>query len=595
MKRKIKCLIASALTITTVASATACSSQPTSKSEAAPGNTTQAVSTVTVNEPGTLPIVNEPITLTIGIEQSTTIEDFDTNRMTKYMEEKTGIQLDFVTYPAGNDMITKLELAIAAGGEDLPDIIMTGPDVFKQTIIMPWARSGMIIPLNEYYDNLYHWGKETFDTADLEFDDAKKYITSYDGNIYGMYAYNGTANNQYAGSRINVYKPWLDKLGLDIPKTTDEFYDMLVAFRDQDPNGNGIKDEIAFTGYNEGNSFQIARKFLMTPFVYTQDDYWIANNGTIDVAFTTDGWREGLKYVNKLYSEDLIDPAIFTQDQATLTVSLSQDTPVVGSFARISTSNMSADDPNRYLYDRLEYLTGPDGETRKTINPAMPGIKALITKTCEYPDAAFMLLDYMNSMEMSIITRYGYEGEQYVANDIEKERERLTAFWEKQPENLPKILYGDDPSYKIPVNQYNYDLSAWGTLQNNWWQQYGPNTMTQVMNDMFSSFGALEKETEVMSYVSEFKAAYRLNDAINYRRDDLIVAGLIYTEEEQAVISNKYTEIKNYVEETWASYVTGALDINDDSVWNNYITTLEKMGLSECIDATQTCFTRMNK
>lgn len=57
--------------------------------------TAGAVAEVAVNEPGQLPIVNEPITLTIGVEQSAVIEDWETNEMTKLLEEKTGISLDF--------------------------------------------------------------------------------------------------------------------------------------------------------------------------------------------------------------------------------------------------------------------------------------------------------------------------------------------------------------------------------------------------------------------------------------------------------------------------------------------------------------------
>ena len=108
-----------------------------------------AVAEVAVNEPGQLPIVNEPITLTIGVEQSAVIEDWETNAMTKMLEEKTGINLDFVVYPA-NEMGTKLELIVAAGGEDLPDVLLGN---FTQNQIMPWAEAGMILPLTEYFEN----------------------------------------------------------------------------------------------------------------------------------------------------------------------------------------------------------------------------------------------------------------------------------------------------------------------------------------------------------------------------------------------------------------------------------------------------------
>ena len=44
-----------------------------------------------------------------------------------------------------------------------------------------------------------------------------------------------------------IYKPWLDQLGLEMPTTTDEFHEVLRAFKAAgDLNGNGIDDEIPY-------------------------------------------------------------------------------------------------------------------------------------------------------------------------------------------------------------------------------------------------------------------------------------------------------------------------------------------------------------
>lgn len=541
----------------------------------------------TTAAPGQLPFTDEEITISIGLEQSTVIEDFSTNKMTLYMEEQTGLSFDFTLYPA-NEMLTILELSVSTDGTDLPDVLIGG---FSQNVIMPWAKAGMIIPLNEYYDDLFYWGQETIDTDEaLSLDEIKRYITSYDGNIYGMYGYNSTLNNQYSGGRLNIYRPWLEELGIDMPTTTDELYDMLVAFRDSDLNRNGIADEIPLTGYNEGTSFGMVRKYLMTPFIYTQDEYWITDNGQIDVAFNKDGWREGLQFAHKLYEEELMDPSMFTQDQATMTVALSQDEQIVGSFVRFSSTNMSAEDTNRYLYDRSEYVVGPSGEARKSVSPAIPSLRGLISKNAEEPELAFMMLDYMNGYDLSVITRYGFEGEDFHETDQEAERAALEAFWDEQPVHYPNELYGE--GFEIPVNAYSYDQSTWGTLQNTWWAQIGPNTMTEPLNKLFTAAGTIDTEREQMNYVAEFRHYYFLTEAHELRDEDQIVAGLIYTEEEQQVITDYYSEIKSYVEESWASFVTGSLDIDDDGTWNSYITQINNMNLEECISVTQQAYDR---
>ena len=551
---------------------------------------------VEVNAPGTLPMVNEPITLTIGLEQQPTVEDFETNLQTVYMEEHSGIALDFVLFPAG-EMLTKLELMMAAGGEDLPDILI-GND-FDQGLIMNWAEAGYIIPVTEYYDTLFTWGNETlqYSTSFDSVEKIKPYITSYDGEIYGMYHLNDDEGNQYNGSRLNIYRPWLEKLGLDAPTTTDELYEVLKAFKTQDPNGNGIADEIPLSSY-AGDPLNWTRRFLMTPFVYTQDSYYTVEDGKIGVCFNTEGWREGLKYVNKLYEEGLMDPAMFTQDQAALTVSLSQDPHVIGSYVRISTSNMSGDDLDRYNFLRIEQLTGPDGETRTSVAPAVPVIKALITKNCENPEAAFMLLDWMNGKDLSIISHYGFEGLTYEKSDTEAYIAAQKEFWKTQPVNYPELFYGEDDSNpsKYPAREYDYTgASLWGTMQNVWWGQIGPCTACSPGMNWFN-YGAadLESEKGKANFVNEYIASYTLSQARQYRDDSLAVTGMVYNEEEQEVITDYYSELINYMKECWAAFITGSMDIDDDATWNQYIQNLENMNVQGVIDATQSCYDRMN-
>jgi ABC-type glycerol-3-phosphate transport system substrate-binding protein len=67
-------------------------------------------------------------------------------------------------------------------------------------------------------------------------------ITSPDGGLYSFpFYYSDPTDPQCYAYWIN--KDRLDKLGLEMPTTPDELFDVLVAFRDGDPNGNGIPDE----------------------------------------------------------------------------------------------------------------------------------------------------------------------------------------------------------------------------------------------------------------------------------------------------------------------------------------------------------------
>ena len=74
------------------------------------------------NDPGTLPIVKEPTTLLVGMPVSQHINDYYTNYQTLKMQEDTGFTFEFEVYPS-DEYLTKVELMIAAGGKDLPDVI----------------------------------------------------------------------------------------------------------------------------------------------------------------------------------------------------------------------------------------------------------------------------------------------------------------------------------------------------------------------------------------------------------------------------------------------------------------------------------------
>lgn len=79
-------------------------------------------------------------------------------------------------------------------------------------------------------------------------------ITAPDGNIYALPSINDCYHCSMA-QKMWIYKPWLDKLGLDVPTTTDELYTVLKAFKDKDPNGNGKADEVPLTGAPRGSGW----------------------------------------------------------------------------------------------------------------------------------------------------------------------------------------------------------------------------------------------------------------------------------------------------------------------------------------------------
>ena len=134
---------------------------------------------------------------------------------------------------------------------------------------------------------------------------------------------------------------WLHNLGLDLPTTTDEFADVLRAFRDNDANGNGNpNDEIPlafkFTdwgGYDHGP--------YMGAFCYPlNQQYVLVDNNQVVFLGNQEGFKEGTKWLAELYGEGLIDPEPLSFTQASLAPSARHSRLSVGCFT-VGTGRLS--------------------------------------------------------------------------------------------------------------------------------------------------------------------------------------------------------------------------------------------------------------
>ncbi|GHV57074.1 ABC transporter substrate-binding protein [Spirochaetia bacterium] len=506
-----------------------------------------------LNALGVLPIAKNKVPLKIGIEAQANVENFQTNWMSRQLAERGNFDLTFEVYPAG-EMAQKVELMVMAGGSDLPDVIIGTIDIGVAT---KYGQAGMIIPTNAYYANSAYWSKES--AKDLD-QDPLKYVTSYDGNIYGLYGINVSLNNSYSNGRLMIYEPWLTKLGLKMPETTQEFLETLRAFRDRDPNGNGQKDEIPLISFNNnmGTNYLYA---LMTPFIYTQINFWLVNNGKIDVSFNKPQWREGIRFTKQLLSEGLLSPLSFTQDNPQMTAIISPDPPKVGVVNRISMSNLGANDAKRGQFVPIPPLQGPGGR-QSFYQPQLPQLRMIITKNCKNPEAAFRLGDLMGSEEFSIMTRWGEKGVDW-----------------KPPAANSKSVWG------ALGNPMIEPILAWGTMQNKYWGEIGPRILSNKHSAMDIDTGNRYDFIAPMGKTIE--------SFVKYRKPEAAVAGLIYNEQEQEVINEFHSTILSYARESFARFVMG--DLNIDRDWDSYVAEFNKMGLADVIKATQSAYDRMNK
>ncbi|WP_248930895.1 extracellular solute-binding protein [Paenibacillus hamazuiensis] len=202
----------------------------------------------------------------------------------KYMQKNFGdpnnIKLEFVTVPRTEE-VPKLNVLMSAG--EAPDIIFT----YSDPAVQNWIKQGGLTELN---DLLNQYGPNL-----------KKYLGDQ------LLAYGNFNGKQYtipakriilASQTPIIRKDWLDKLGMQPPKTTDELYATLKAFKEKDPGGTGGKVIPYGIKYNN-NLDPLIRSFWQK---MSEEDYYALPD------LMKPGNKDAYRFLNKLYNEGLISP-----------------------------------------------------------------------------------------------------------------------------------------------------------------------------------------------------------------------------------------------------------------------------------------------
>ncbi|MBP1995766.1 extracellular solute-binding protein [Paenibacillus eucommiae] len=340
-------------------------------------------------------------------EESAIIKNYNEMGMYKQLEKLTGTKVQFQHPPSGFD--TGFNLAMIIASEHPPDVIETNWSSAQPDKAI---KEGKIIRLNELIDqyapNLSNLLKKK--------PDVKKLITSDEGNIYAFPTIADDPKLSIFNGLI-VRKDWLDKLGLQPPKTIEDWENMLIAFRDKDPNGNGKQDEIPLI-YNK-ESFFISYAFAGA-YGITTDFY--NDHGQIKYGPYEPRFKEYLALLHRWYQEGLIDQNYLTIDEKIIGTKVTQDR--VGSFDGWLASDlgkytrlMQAQNPRFQLKGVVFPSLQPGGEVIAKVQDKFIGLGAAITSTAKNPEQIAAWLDYGYSKEGHMLFNFGIEGESYTLVD----------------------------------------------------------------------------------------------------------------------------------------------------------------------------------
>lgn len=206
--------------------------------------------------------------------------------------DRTGVAVDLVYL---DDYDTALNARIIGG--DVPDMFMVSPEQLQT-----YAAQDLLLPLTQYKETEL---KPVFDTYGADTDIPSLY---YGDEMYGIPAAKAISDYYML---ILVRKDWNEKYNLKTPTTVDELFDYCNWLANNDPDGNNIKDTIAFTGWGLNGLSAIT-----APYDVVLGNYVIIRDGKTTNSLLRPRMTEALEMAKKFYDNGLLDPDMFTANSA---------------------------------------------------------------------------------------------------------------------------------------------------------------------------------------------------------------------------------------------------------------------------------------
>jgi len=375
----------------------------------------------------------KPLDLSIMLPIFKTNYPKDDGPVTKEIDRltNTNIHLQWVPNASYTD---KFNITLASG--KLPDIIYV-PDV-KNPSFVNAAKSGAFWELGSYlkdYSYLSQANPIVLNNSSVE------------GKIYGIYRGRALGRNG-----IVYRKDWLEKVGLQPPKTIDDFYNMLKAFKEKDPDGDGKADTygmvlVKWTG-QWASGFDIIKLWFGAP------NKWGVVDGKLVPEHQTPEYMEALKFMKKLYDEKLInqDFAVFdsakwndpiVNNQAGVIVDVTDNAARIDDKIHAALAQEGKDDPDAQYMDNMIGVTGDDGKLHALPTSGYAGLLAIPKSSVKTEDElkrVLKFLDQMNDPKLQTLAGFGIEGKHYTVEDGFAVPSKDAALLESEVEGLNQML-----------------------------------------------------------------------------------------------------------------------------------------------------------
>ncbi|MGP9613859.1 ABC transporter substrate-binding protein [Brachybacterium sp. AOP42-B2-9] len=466
---------------------------------------------------------------------------------TAALEEAAGMPIVWEEVSADWDQ--KKSTMLAAG--DIPDLVV-GTQAINDTDLATYG--SLFANLAESLDALPNVTAMLEEKPEL-----KALATQPTGEIWSVPGYKRfwppTVQHQYINAQ------WLDTLGLEMPTSWDELFDVLVAFKEGDPTGTGAEvlpmdwSPVGTGGFGHFQSILLLGSMGL-PLAGGGGQGYYLQDGVVGNFLTDDRYREVVTFLARCQEAGLLSSEVMTQDySAYQSVARGPGDGVASVGFTWGWTRSDRFGPEIYeQYEAIGVLEHAAGQSEPVTwsfdqyGENFPGNQVALSANSKNKDAALKVIDTFYDQEISIQVLFGDIG--------------------------PNIEKTGENSYKVLPAADGTDPSTWkwtSTLADN-----GPLWIRDTIE--------VELPTDLQEAVDESVPLQPAIDNMDLEAD--VYPGLFIkmSKEDLNAMSLVDTTLMNTAMTRFAEWVTSG---GIDEGWDEYVATIEETGVAENIATRQ--------
>lgn len=449
-----------------------------------------------------------------------------------------------------------------AADVDLPDILST--EAFTLLEIDDLYKNGKIISYSDYAEYM----PNILETLE-KIPSLKLSTMNSDGKILSCRQV--VYNRQHVTTWGHIRHDWLQTLGMDYPTTIQELRDTIIAFQENDMNGNGKKDETLYLNGAATASQVFGPAFGAYDLVAANNAWHADESGTVVHAMTTDNAKAYLAFMSGMYKDGLIWQQSFTATTEERNAYEATDAKgaFVSAFWDSVIQNLDGFSKNRpHEFTPILPLAGEGYASKMKIRNYLASSDKLITKACGDPARAVTFMDYFYTAEGSQIQYLGEvsPGGEWYSRDILVEQVSALGL-EADPLMMALTPKGQEQAAK------EENIQAYLGVNYGIW----PSNLVGLNDTVVAEF-ATGFDPEAGRIASDVKRNKMLLDWTNDSANTYAETSFAAPTAEQSDAIRDAAELYTYMDEMFVKFLTGAESLDQ---WDSFLKTCKDAGLED--------------